>query len=111
MNLFTIVCKNDQKPCRTTFLYFIHQAKSIFREFINVYMKLLVRRPEQIIAACVLLPTVSKNGPRMESFQYISANNNICNANQPINLQWNVHFDLVNRSTNTVFSKSKSSVP
>ena len=41
----------------------------------------------------------------MESFQYISANNNnICNASQSVNLSWKVHFEVVNRSMNIVFS-------
>ena len=41
----------------------------------------------------------------MESFQNVSANNNnICNASQAINLRWKVHFELINRSTNTFFS-------
>ena len=70
-------------------------------------MKLSACMPEQIIAACVLLPTLSNNGLSMESFQYISTNNNICNASQPINLPWIVHFELVNRSTNTIFSICK----
>ena len=39
----------------------------------------------------------------MESFQYISANNNICNVSQLINLLWKVHFELVNRNINTIF--------
>ena len=46
----------------------------------------------------------------MESYQYMSSNNNknsICNASQPINLPWKVHFELVNRTTNTVFSICK----
>ena len=55
--------------------------------------------PEQIVAACVLLPMLSKNGLKLESFQYISAGKNFCNANQPVNLLWRIHFDLVNRST------------
>ena len=38
----------------------------------------------------------------MESFQYISADKHICNANQPVNLPWKIHFDLVNRSTSGV---------
>ena len=59
-------------------------------EFISVDMKMSLRLPEQIIAACVLLPTLSKNGLRTESFQYYSADSNICNANQPINLPWKV---------------------
>ena len=66
-------------------------------------MKMSVRLPEQIIATCILLPTLCKNGLCLESFQYISANNNICNANQPIDSPWKLHFELVNRSTNTVF--------
>ena len=40
----------------------------------------------------------------MEIFQYISANNNTCYASQPINLPWKVHFELVNKSTNIIFS-------
>ena len=68
-------------------------------EFKHVNMKLVVRIPEEIIAACVLLPTLSKNGLKLESFQCISADNNICNTNQPANLPWKIKFDLVNRST------------
>ena len=63
--------------------------------------------PEQTIAACVLLQTLCKNGLCIESFQYISADGNICNVNQPIKLPWKIHFELVNRSTNTVFSICK----
>ena len=69
-------------------------------------MKLSVRMAELIIAACILLPTLCKNGLCIESFQYISANN-ICNASQSINLLWKVHFELVNRSTNTIFTICK----
>ena len=76
-------------------------------EFINVDMKLSVRLPEQTIGACVLLLTLCKHRLCIESFQYISADNNICNANQPIMLPWKIHFELVNRSTNTVFSICK----
>ena len=109
MNLFTIVCKNHQKISKQRFciLFTPNRFKLRPGEFINVNMKLLVRIPEQIIAACVLLPTLDKNGLRMASNQYISADNNICNTNLPINLPWKVHFDLVNRSTNTVFSICK----
>ena len=88
-------------------LYFPKRIKLRPGEFINVDMKLPVRIPEEIIAACVLLPTLCTNGLCMESFQYISANNNTCNASQPINLPWKVHFELVNRSTNTIFSICK----
>ena len=56
-------------------------------EFINVDMELSVRMP-QTIAACVLLPT-------------------LCNASQLINLPWKMHFELVNRSMNNVFSMYK----
>ena len=73
-------------------------------EFINVYKKLSVCMAKQIILSCVFLPTLSKNGLRMESFHYISADSNICNASQP----WEVHFELVNRSANTVFSIRKT---
>ena len=57
-------------------LYFPKRIKLRPGEFINVDMKLPVRIPEEIIAACVLLPTLCTNGLCMESFQYISANNN-----------------------------------
>ena len=67
-------------------------------------MKLSVRLPIQNIAPCLLLPTLCKNGLCMDSFQYISADNNICNASQPINLPWKIHFEFVNRSTNIAFS-------
>ena len=66
-------------------------------------MKLSVHLPEKITAAWVLLPTLSKNGLSMEDFRYISADNNIHNANQPINLPWKIHSELVNRRVNTVF--------
>ena len=71
-------------------------------------MKLSVHTYEQIIPACILLPMLTKNRLCMESYQYMSSNNNknsICNASQPINLPWKVHFELVNRTTNTVFFK------
>ena len=73
-------------------------------------MKLSVHTYEQIIPACILLPMLTKNRLCMESYQYMSSNNNknsICNASQPINLPWKVHFELVNRTTNTVFSICK----
>ena len=54
-------------------------------------MKLCVCIPEQIIAACVLLPTLSINGLRMESFQYISRDNNNC---QSINLIWKLNLRI-----------------
>lgn len=42
---------------------------------------------------------------------YISTDNSICNANQPANLPWKIHFDLVNRSTSgtsfTIYKKKK----
>ena len=71
-------------------------------------MKLSVRTYEQIIPACILLPMLTKNRLCMESYQYMSSNNNknsIYNASQPINLPWKVHFELVNRTANTVFFK------
>ena len=41
----------------------------------------------------------------------ISTDNSICNANQPANLPWKIHFDLVNRSTSgtsfTIHKKQK----
>ena len=37
--------------------------------FKHINMKLGVRMPEQIIAACVLLPTLSKNGLKLKSLQ------------------------------------------
>ena len=71
-------------------------------------MKLSVCMPEQIIAACVLLQTLFKNGFCMEGFQFFSANNNnICSVSQFINFPWKVHFELVNRSANTIFSICK----
>ena len=54
-------------------------------------MKLCVCMPEKIIAACALLPTLSINGLRMESFQYISADNN---NYQSINLIWKLHLRI-----------------
>ena len=88
-------------------LYSPKRIKLRKREIMNVNKKLSVHMPEQIIAACVILPILCKNGLSMKSFQYISANSNICNAYQPINLPWKVHFELVNRSTNSIFSTCK----
>ena len=68
-------------------------------EFKYVNMKVAVQMPEEIVAVGTLLPTLSKNGLKLENFQYISADNNICNANQPVKLPWKIHFDSVNRST------------
>ena len=53
VKLLNLFCKNDQKNSRT-FLYYTHQTKS---NYDNVDMKLSVRMPEKIIAACILLPT------------------------------------------------------
>ena len=50
---------------------------------------------------------LTKNELCMESYQYMSSNNNknsVFNASQPIILPWKVHFELANRTTNTVFS-------
>ena len=69
-------------------------------------MKLSVHTPQQIIAACKFLSTLTKNGLCMESYQYMSSNNNknsICNVYQLINSPCKVHFELVNRTANTIF--------
>ena len=84
-------------------LYLPKRIKLRPEEFINVEMKQSFCLPKQIIATCILLPTLCKNGLCTESFQYISADNNICNASQPINLPWKMHLELANRSTKTVF--------
>ena len=67
-------------------------------------MKLSIRLPDQIISACILSPTLSKNGLKLEKYQYISADNNLNNLNQPINWPWKLQFHLVNINMNTVFS-------
>ena len=85
-------------------LYLPERTQLRLGEFKHVNMKVAVRMPEQIVAACVLLPMLSKNGLKLESFQYISAGKNFCNANQPVNLPWRIHFDLVNRSTEGAIS-------
>ena len=87
-------------------LFVLHSPKRIKirpEELINADMKLPVCLPEQ------LLPTLCKNGLSIESFQYILTDN-ICNANQPTNLPSTIHFELVNRNTNTVFSICKRQV-
>ena len=87
-------------------LYLSKRIKLRPGEFINVDMKLSVHTHEQIIAACILLPTLTKNGLCMESYQYMSSNNNknsICNTHQLVNSPWKIHFELINRSTNTLF--------
>ena len=100
--------KQPQKLQNKVFVWYsLKRIKLRPGEFINIDVKWSVCLPEQIIAACVLLPTLCKNVLCMESFQYISTYTNICNANQLINLPWKVHFELVNRSTNTVFSICK----
>ena len=95
----TKVCQNVRNSCRTTFLCFIRQKELQLGEFKYVNMKVAVQMPEEIVAVGTLLPTLSKNGLKLENFQYISTDNNICNANQPVNLPWKIHFDSVNRST------------
>ena len=70
-------------------------------------MKLSVHLPEQIVTACTLLPSFCENGIKLENCQYISAGNNVINLNQPINLPWKPHFELVNRNMNTTFSICK----
>ena len=80
-------------------LYSSERIKLQPGEFKHVNMKVAVRMPEEIVAVGILLPTLSKNGLKLENSQNISADNNICNANQPVNLPWKIHFDLVNRST------------
>ena len=70
-------------------------------------MKLSIRPPEQIVTACILLPSLCGNGLKLKNCQYVSADNNIINLNQPINVPWKLQFDLVNRNTNTTFSICK----
>ena len=67
-------------------------------------MKLSVHFSERILATCVLLPILCKNELCTESFQYIPADGNICNTNQPVNSSWKIHFELGIRYINTVFS-------
>ena len=76
-------------------------------EFINVDMKLSIHTLEQIITACIVLTTLTKNRVCMESYQHMSSNNNknsICNEYLLLKSPWKIHFELINRSTNTVFS-------
>ena len=66
-------------------------------------MKVAVRMLEQIDAVSILLPTLSKNGLKLESFQYNSAHLVCNNANQPVSLPWRMQFDLVNRNAEGTF--------
>ena len=101
---------NLQKwPKNYRILYLLKKIKLWPGEFINVNMKLSVHFSEQIIATCVLLPILCKNELCMESFQYILADGNICNTSQPVNSSWKIHFELVIRCINTVFSIWKRS--
>lgn len=50
-----------------------------------------------------LLPTFSKNGLKLENYQYISMDNNIINFKQLITLPWKLQLDLVNSSMNATF--------
>ena len=76
-------------------------------EFKKVDMKLSICLPEQIVKACTLLPAFSKNKLKLENCQYISADNNIINLNQPINIPWKPQLELVNGNMNTVFLINK----
>ena len=67
-------------------------------------MKLSIRLSNQIVSAILILPTLSKNGLKLENCQYISEDNNINNLNQLIKFPWKLQFELVNRNMNTVFS-------
>ena len=58
--------------------------------------------PEKIVGVSALLPTLSKNGLKLENFQYILADNNICNAYQLVTLPWKIHIDLAHRSMSRV---------
>ena len=53
-------------------LYLPERIKLQPGEFKHVNMKVVACVPEQTVAACVLLPTLSKNGLKLESLQYIS---------------------------------------
>ena len=46
-------------------------------ELKNVDMKLSIRLQNEIIATCVLLPSFSKNGLKLENCQYISVDNKL----------------------------------
>ena len=66
-------------------LYLPERIRLQLEEFKKVDMKLSIRLPEQIITSWVLKPSFSENGLKLENCQYISADNNIFNFNQPIN--------------------------
>ena len=57
-------------------------------------MKLSLCLPDQLIAACVLLPSFTENGLKLENCQYISSDNYINNLNQPIILPWKLQLEL-----------------
>ena len=63
-------------------------------------MKLSIRLPEQIVTCHTLLPTFSKNGLKLENYQYISMDKNIINFKRLITLPWTLQLDLVNSSMN-----------
>ena len=88
-------------------LYLLERIRLQPGEFKRVGMKLSIHLPEQIITACTLLSSFSENGLKLENSRYISADNNIINFIQPINLPWKVQLELVNRSINNVFSIRK----
>ena len=71
-------------------------------EFKLVNMKIAIWMPEKIVGVSALLPTLSKNGLKLENFQYILADNNICNAYQLVTLPWKIHIDLAHRSMSRV---------
>lgn len=103
LNLSTVVAVHLNIPnhCRTTFCtLFARKIRLRPWALRHVNMKMAAWMPEQIVAACDSFT----NRLKLESFQYISAGKNFCNANQPVNLPWRIHFDLVNRSTEGAIS-------
>ena len=53
----------QKRPKKLQNIFLLYSSKRIklrLREFMNVGMKLSVHMPEQIIAACMLLPTLTE---------------------------------------------------
>ena len=89
-------------------LYSPKRIKTQPGEFKN--MKLSTHLRENIITTCLLLPSFSENGLKLENSQYISMENNIINLNQSLNLPWKLQLDTANSSMNSFSIRKKQEI-
>ena len=80
--IYEKMLKRPKKLRKNVFvLYLPERIRLQPGEFKKVDLKLSVCLPDQLIAVCVLLPSLSENGLKLESCQYISADDNINSLN------------------------------